>query len=206
MHVLGQALVDLARWIAKWRSLLASHTTAKLTGVGSHCRALGAVGVFTCANARVIRARAMPQRQNIVATKGPTGPVNVFDTSKYTAAVPEAKPGTQLPSTPDMTLYGHDEEGYGLSWSHVDAGKLLSGSDDARVCMWDTVGNPSAVQTFSAHTGVVEVRLLGSASLVPQVGFAVISRVFLTDTTCRMSRGIVITRICSAPWVTIASS
>lgn len=32
---------------------------------------------------------------------------------------------------------GHRSEGYGLAWSHLRAGHLLSGSDDSLVCTWD---------------------------------------------------------------------
>jgi WD40 repeat protein len=32
---------------------------------------------------------------------------------------------------------GHLREGYGLSWNPHTEGRLLSGSDDGRVCMWD---------------------------------------------------------------------
>jgi histone-binding protein RBBP4 len=93
----------------------------------------------------------MPQRLNLVATKAPCGDVLVFDTNKFGATTPD------LTCKPDHRLAGHTEEGYGLCWSHVDEGKLLSGSDDSRVCMWDVAHSPSAVSTFSAHTDVVEV-------------------------------------------------
>jgi histone-binding protein RBBP4 len=37
-------------------------------------------------------------------------------------------------------LTGHKNEGYGLSWSHQREGYLLSGSDDAQICVWDVKG------------------------------------------------------------------
>ena len=37
-----------------------------------------------------------------------------------------------------LTLAGHTEEGYGLCWSNLKAGHLISGSDDKTVCLWDT--------------------------------------------------------------------
>ncbi len=36
-----------------------------------------------------------------------------------------------------MTDRGHLREGYGLSWNPHTEGRLLSGSDDGRICMWD---------------------------------------------------------------------
>lgn len=38
---------------------------------------------------------------------------------------------------PDIRLTGHKVEGYGLSWNQQKAGFLLSGSDDAQICIWD---------------------------------------------------------------------
>jgi len=50
-------------------------------------------------------------------------------------------------------------EGYGLAWSPLKAGHLLSGSDDSLVCLWDV--NQAAVEvqaltTFRGHSSVVE--------------------------------------------------
>jgi hypothetical protein len=41
---------------------------------------------------------------------------------------------------PDIRLTGHKVEGYGLSWNQQKAGYLLSGSDDAQICIWDVSG------------------------------------------------------------------
>lgn len=40
---------------------------------------------------------------------------------------------------------GHQMEGYGLAWSPLLEGHLLSGSDDAHICLWDIQGvsNPA---------------------------------------------------------------
>lgn len=53
---------------------------------------------------------------------------------------------------------------YGLSWNSNKAGRLLSGSNDARLCIWDveaTHADKSAVRplaTFQGHTAAVQVR------------------------------------------------
>ncbi|KAG0498960.1 hypothetical protein HPP92_003651 [Vanilla planifolia] len=55
----------------------------------------------------------------------------------------------------------HSTEGYGLSWSLFKQGHLLSGSDDAQICLWDINATPKnrsldALQIFKVHDGVVE--------------------------------------------------
>ena len=79
----------------------------------------------------VNKARFMPQMHKIIATKTVSGEVHIFDYFKH---------GT-CPTTdevrPDMVLRGHESEGYGLDWNPQQAGLLLSGSDDNRICIWD---------------------------------------------------------------------
>jgi len=60
-----------------------------------------------------------------------------------------------------MKLTGHKSEGYGLCWSTLKEGFLISGSDDSYICMWDINGAPKegslqAQQIFKGHTNVVE--------------------------------------------------
>ena len=43
-------------------------------------------------------------------------------------------------------------EGYGLAWSPLLEGHVLSGSDDANICMWDISGN-SGAQVCAAAVG-----------------------------------------------------
>jgi len=75
----------------------------------------------------VNRARMMPQKTNIVATKTILGEVHIFDYHKHpmTPENDEVKP--------EMKLTGHTKEGYGLSWNPKLEGILLSGSDDTNV-------------------------------------------------------------------------
>jgi histone-binding protein RBBP4 len=101
-------------------------------------------------------ARYQPQNANIVATKCPKGDLLVFDLSVH-----PAKPvGSEC--KPLLRLLGHDEEGYGLAWSNLEPGKILSGSDDCKVCLWDTAAAPSkgnslnALHCYDSHTAVVE--------------------------------------------------
>jgi histone-binding protein RBBP4 len=84
----------------------------------------------------VNRARYMPQNSFIIATKTVSAEVYVFDYSKH-----PSKPPLDGACNPDLRLKGHNSEGYGLSWSIFKEGHLLSGSDDAQICLWDIKAN-----------------------------------------------------------------
>lgn len=79
----------------------------------------------------------MPQNPFIIATKTVSAEVYVFDYSKH-----PSKPPLDGACTPDLRLRGHSTEGYGLSWSNFKQGHLLSGSDDAQICLWDINSTP----------------------------------------------------------------
>lgn len=90
----------------------------------------------------------MPQNPFIIATKTISAEVYVFDYSKH-----PSKPPLDGACSPDLRLRGHSTEGYGLSWSKFKQGHLLSGSDDAQICLWDINATPKnktleAMQTF----------------------------------------------------------
>jgi WD40 repeat protein len=104
------------------------------------------------------RARYMPQNPSIIATKSPNADVFIFDYTKH-----PSKPPTDGICRPDLRLKGHKKEGYGLNWSPLVKGHLLSGSDDAKVCLWDISAVTKAANTmeplhiFAGHSAVVEV-------------------------------------------------
>lgn len=83
----------------------------------------------------VNRARCMLQNQAIIAAKTNGSQVYVFDCTKQL----EAKGAS---CDPDLRLKGHDKEGYGLSWSSLKEGYLLSGSNDCKICFWDISSMP----------------------------------------------------------------
>jgi len=106
-------------------------------------------------NGEVNRARYMPQKSNIIATKSPNAEVYLFNTQNH-----PSKPNDDKFS-PDLILTGHTKEGYGLSWNVLKEGQLLSCSDDKTICLWDVEGNKQgntlkAQTIFSCHTEVVE--------------------------------------------------
>lgn len=76
----------------------------------------------------------MPQNSFLIATKTISAEVYVFDYSKH-----PSKP-TDNTCNPDLRLQGHKTEGYGLAWSPFMDGHLISGSDDATICLWDIQG------------------------------------------------------------------
>ncbi|MES1902069.1 MAG: hypothetical protein MHPSP_000458, partial [Paramarteilia canceri] len=112
----------------------------------------------------VNRARIMPQNQNLIATKSPTRKVYIYDITKH-PSVP-AENDTKV-SSADLTLIGHNQEGFALDWNSNSPGKILSGGDDSLICSWDVskydnrsdmlgkdvVASPSSVYTF--HTSVI---------------------------------------------------
>jgi histone-binding protein RBBP4 len=92
-------------------------------------------------------------RQFFVATKSPSSSVLVFDYTKH-GSVP-----TDNLCKPQHRCLGHTAEGYGLCWNPHVEGQLLSGSDDATLCLWDLreAGlSVEATQKRSGHTDVVE--------------------------------------------------
>jgi len=57
---------------------------------------------------------------------------------------------------------GTAAQGYGLAWSPFLEGNLLSGSDDAQICLWDIAASKGAARMeaksiYHEHAGVVEV-------------------------------------------------
>lgn len=101
----------------------------------------------------VNRARYMPQNSFMIATKTVSAEVYIFDYSKH-----PSKPPIDGICNPDLRLRGHNSEGYGLSWSPFKPGHLLSGSDDAQICLWDISVTPKN-KVLDAHQ-VFKVRFL----------------------------------------------
>ena len=104
----------------------------------------------------VNRARYMPQNSFVLATKTVSADVYVFDYTKH-----PSKAAPDSGCAPNIRLRGHQKEGYGLSWSPFKSGHLLSGSDDAQICLWDVSGGDGAkeldAQTiYKGHLSVVE--------------------------------------------------
>ena len=89
-------------------------------------------------DSEVNRARCMPQNPSLVAAKVSGSEVYVFDTAK------EATSNGTGSCNPDLSLRGHEKEGYGLSWNPFKKGYLLSGSNDCNICLWDVSSMPQS--------------------------------------------------------------
>ena len=88
-----------------------------------------------------------------MGTKSPSSSVLVFDYSKH-GSTP-----TDNICKPQHRCLGHTAEGYGLAWNPHVEGQLLSGSDDATLCIWDLKEaklEVNATQKRIGHTDVVE--------------------------------------------------
>lgn len=100
----------------------------------------------------VNKVRVMPKRDDIIATKSPSGSVYIFDYTKHP---------NRSTLGPQLTLKGHSKEGFGLSWSSIKTGYLASGSDDNLICIWDIMSGTEVnstlnpIRTFNSHTDVV---------------------------------------------------
>ena len=63
----------------------------------------------------------------VIATKTVSSNVYVFDYSKHPSKAPQERV-----CNPELILKGHSNEGYGLTWSPLKEGHILSGSNDAQ--------------------------------------------------------------------------
>lgn len=101
----------------------------------------------------VNRARYMPQKPTVIATKTPAADVLVFDLSLH------PKQPVDKSVIPDVRLKGHEKEGYGLAWNPLKRGHLISSSDDCTICLWDITKSDKtlkALSIFRGHSSVVE--------------------------------------------------
>ena len=101
-------------------------------------------------NGEVNRARYMPHNPDVIATRGVDGPVYVFDRTKYAS-----NPSDDVRC--DVTLECHDEEGYGMCWSVVDEGRLVTCAIDGRLCVWDVQAAESVAASGAAGRTVKPV-------------------------------------------------
>lgn len=102
----------------------------------------------------------MPHPEShIVATWAETGKVHIFDLTEQVRALDT--PGLVPPRNPSpiYTVDRHGKtEGYGLDWSSLQTGRLLTGDTTGRIML--TVRTPTAFETepqaFEGHTASVE--------------------------------------------------
>ena len=78
----------------------------------------------------VNKARYQPQNPNVVATMCTDGRTLIWDRTKHSSLPNNDK------FEPQMELHGHTKEGYGLSWSAHELGRLVTGCADKTVKLW----------------------------------------------------------------------
>jgi histone-binding protein RBBP4 len=109
----------------------------------------------------VNRARYMPQNHFVIATRGPSPEIYIWDLTKH----PSFPTEESSPFCPQGVCIGHSAEGYGLAWSQHQEGHLISGSEDCTIHLWDiqaAIGkNDTGTQikplsVFSSHSKTVE--------------------------------------------------
>ncbi|WVW86975.1 histone acetyltransferase type B subunit 2 [Kwoniella bestiolae CBS 10118] len=105
--------------------------------IGSYTKSPARIRAIQTINheGEINRARYMPQNPELIATKAVSGDVLVFDRTKH-----ESKANPNGECRPDIRLKGQSKEGYGLAWSTVKEGHILSASEDTTVAHWDIQG------------------------------------------------------------------
>ena len=94
----------------------------------------------------VNRARYMPQNPDVIVSRGTEGELYLFDRTRYAS-----QPGEEGWRC-DVTLRGHQSEGYGMQWHGMVEGRLLSCANDGRLCLWDIQGSSTAVKALAPTT------------------------------------------------------
>jgi histone-binding protein RBBP4 len=106
-------------------------------------------------DSEVNRARACPQLPSLVACQTGGADFLLFDVNKH-----PARPLRGGVCIPELRLRGHKKQGYGVSWSPLHTGMLVSGADDKMICVYDI----SATAAMQSAGGVsAELRALSGA-------------------------------------------
>jgi histone-binding protein RBBP4 len=105
----------------------------------------------------VNKARYQPQNPDIIASLTSDGRVLIFDRTKH-----PMKPKAEGVYKFEAELIGHEREGFGLHWSPLLEGHIVTGSEDNTVRTWDvkagfsktnSVISPTA--TYTHHSATV---------------------------------------------------
>lgn len=127
-------------------------------------------------NGGVNRIRSMPQAPHVVATWSETASVHVWNLEQKLAALEGAvgfssssvkssdgkHGGATDTNAPAYTYTGHSDEGYAMAWSHVKAGRMVTGDCRNGIFLWDAAGSSGAATfnvdavPFVGHQGSVE--------------------------------------------------
>lgn len=99
------------------------------------------------------RLRYCPSCSQCVIASGPDGAINLFDIRKLPSSP------IDIYMHPESTFLGQSSTCRGLDWSVVTDGRVAAGSDDGKVCVWDTLGNSQQpIVEYRAHQQSILVR------------------------------------------------
>ncbi|KAF2745028.1 histone acetyltransferase type B subunit 2 [Sporormia fimetaria CBS 119925] len=105
----------------------------------------------------VNKARYQPQNPDIIASLSVDGRVLIFDRTKH-----PLKPKDDGTIKTEAELIGHEQEGFGLCWSPLKQGHIVTGNEDCTVRTWDlqagfskTNSCISPSNTYTHHTSTV---------------------------------------------------
>ena len=95
------------------------------------------------------------QNPDILACHTANPDILIFDRTKHSSNLGAAV--SKLPCKPDVRLKGHSKEGFGLAWSPVSEGKLVSGANDFMVTYYEVqaapTGSGASMAPLSVRTG-----------------------------------------------------
>ncbi|OMJ70737.1 hypothetical protein SteCoe_31213 [Stentor coeruleus] len=110
----------------------------------------------------VLRARAMPKQDYLIATKSPNSFVYIYDLRKYS---------NKSAVSPNLVLTGHNKEGKGLAWFTSKQGMLASAAHDNIINIWDiSQGNTLPLRTYFGHENGIEDLVINENGVLASVG------------------------------------
>lgn len=106
----------------------------------------------------VNRLKAMPQRNNILATWSEKAVVAIWDAQAHITALDNPAARAPFNLAPLTSLTAHTAEGFALDWSATVAGRLLSGDNNKLIHLWEQTGAgwSGEAAPFAGHTASVE--------------------------------------------------
>lgn len=110
----------------------------------------------------VNRIRCMPQTPGVLATMADTKQVHIFDASTALRSMMAVGPRVVPPTKPVFSFRGHREEGFGIDWSPVVAGRMATGDCSGAIHIWNTAASTAASNwqvdpvAYRGHEGSVE--------------------------------------------------
>lgn len=110
----------------------------------------------------VNRARYMPTNSNIIAVRYDAPEVCIYDYTKHSSFSKEA--------SPNITLTGHTNGGYGLAWHPQTADALITAGHDGKVCLFSIGQSTTPTAQFKENEEINDI------SLSPETGLVAIAK------------------------------